>query len=371
MVAKIKYNVFRKRNILITFTVLIIISILLTFSLSLISSIIRGVELYTGGSQGSLIIFSNRSSTPFTGILDLSMINELSRVPGVKYISPELPVPVYLNDSPIVLRGVDPNVFMQCTPIRVLKGFFLNEDDYNGVVLGETLADKMNVDIGSKILVTGVLTKMFQPMIVKGIIRAPYPYDSEALVIIDEARYFRGIYGNYSSMIRVIVDSKDKESVREYIQNIIYNTSISSSAYVSTPSSSVNYYLRKYGFTLDTLLIALIPSVLLSIYSVKYLVVGLLEGNMDIILLLHGVGFSINSIKYFIGKKLLILTIASSIVGSIIGFILLKIIWIFYNIRFLVYIPLYFPWYIPLLTFIFLYITQIIYLSRGNIGDEI
>ena len=369
--AKIKYNVLRKRNIMITFIILIIISILLTFSLSLISSIIRGIAFYTGGNQQTLIIFSSRSNTPFTGILDLSIINEVSHAPGVKYISPELPVPVYLNGSPIVIRGIIPNIFMKCTSTKVLEGSFLDEDDYNAVVLGETLADKMNVDVGSKILVVGVLTKMFQPMTVKGIVKAPYPYDSEALVIIDEARYFRGVYGNYSSMIRVTVNPKDREYAREYIQDIIYNASIKSPAYVSTPSSSVNYYLRKYGFTLDTFLIALIPTILLSIYSVKYLVVGLLDGNMDIILLLHGVGFSINSIKYFISKKLLILTIISSIIGSIIGYILLKIIWIFYNIRFLLYIPLYIPWYIPLLTFILLYTFQIIYLSRGSIGDEI
>jgi ABC-type lipoprotein release transport system permease subunit len=294
---------------------------------------------YVGGGSNEIILLSRGSSTPFTGIIDLNILDNLSRVDGVRYFSPELPILVYLNGSPVVLRGVIPSIFVGSIDLEVLDGYFLDDFDYAYVVVGRRVSEYYSLSVGDKVVLTGLFGEAFHMLVVKGIVDIPEPYDSEVIVNIGLARVFRGISGNYSSMIRIGVEDGSLSIVRDRVMSLIGGED-GKGGLVLRSEEVLGYYLRKFGFDPSTLFVAIIPSIVVSIVLVKYLVGGFIEEHLDHIEVLHEIGFSYRDIRLNYIIQFVMYLIAAIFLGYLVGIIVLDYLWSSFYIRFLIHIPL-------------------------------
>ncbi len=342
----IKKNIIDKKYRLLTILLIFTCIAIFTSTLSIIFSLVNGMYTYVGGGGNELIILSSSSRTPFTGTINLNIVENITRISGVSTVSPELPVPVYVNGSLVILRGVDPKYFTMATNIKILKGRFLNTDDYDHVVIGRKAAEYLDIEVGDRILVTGVLKKSFGYFIVDGIFNAPEPYSSEVLTILPTARVFRGVYGNFSSLIRVIVEEGSYNTVKRDLRETLSYTSnklcsgCGSSNIIGSSTEAMSFYLHKYGFDINVLYIALIPSIIISIFSIKYLVGGILDRHRQTIKILHDIGYSYKAVRLNYMLQTIFYILISSIMGFATGLYLISFIWRIYDIRFLIHIPL-------------------------------
>ncbi len=348
MVRLIRHNILRRRYRILTILLIIVCALIFTFSLSIIFSIFKGVSLYLAGDADELIILSGSSSTPFTGIIDLSLLQNITDIPGVRYVSPELPIPVYLENQPVIARGVEPRLFKSSIEMRIIEGDFIRDGDHVSIAVGYALSKRLGLRAGDRVIITSMMNRVFILMTVKGIVDLPEPYNSELLIPLDTARIIRNTWGNYSSIIRVGVEQDNARSVREEVMDIL-SSSKKGDGFAGEPGESMLYYLRKYGFDINVLFVALIPPVLVSIVSLRYLYSGLLDEHRDIIDILHGLGYSMLDIRSSYIIQILLHIVAASLIGFLIGYILITVVWRLYDIRFLIHIP---PITLPLYTLV-------------------
>ena len=359
-----RYSLLRRRYRALTLVLIVICSLVFTFSLLLSSSLAEAMYTYLGSGEGELILLSRGSSTPFTGLMDTRVIDNISRIEGVVYVSPELLIPIYIDNETLIGRGIHPSLFMEATEVTVLEGEFIDKYDYEYAVVGEELSRRLNLGVGEKILVRSILNKAFQPIVVKGVARLPDPYNSEILIHIDLARVMRGVVGNYSSMIRVGVEKGMWNKVDREVHGLM--ASRPGGELAEAPEEAMLFYLRKYGFDPRILFISLLPPLLISIVSVKYLIGGVLEVHRDIINILHGLGLSIKKIREIFTLQFLLHIIVGSIVGFALGVLLTTLLWEAMDIRFLIHIPsLSIPLYTPILVVAVFTTVSIYYITRG------
>ena len=182
--------------------ILITISLTLTIlSLNIIYSLYTGIEGYISGDPYTLIIYSNRSRTPFTGIINIENLSRL--VGGPEHSSAELPIPAYVNGTPTIVRGIYPRMFMSFSNPTVIEGIYPMNPGYDYAIVGSELARNRHISPGDELILVSIFNEHFTRVRVAGIIEAEYPYNSEILVYIGVARHLRGVQGNYSSIVRI------------------------------------------------------------------------------------------------------------------------------------------------------------------------
>jgi len=354
----------RRRYRALTLVLMIICSLVFTFTLLISLSLAGAMYTYLGGGENEMIILSRGSNTPFTGLIDASVIDDISHIDGVRYVSPELLIPLYIDDETVISRGVYPRLFREATEVTLLEGEFLDVYDYEYAVVGEELSRRLNIDVGDRLLVRSVLNKAFQPIVVKGVARLPEPYNSELLIHIDMARVMRGYQGNYSSMIRIGVEQGMWGSVEKEVDRLM--SSKPGDELAGAPGEAMLFYLRKYGFDPRILFIALLPPLLISIISVKYLVGGMLEEHRDILDILHGLGVSTKKIRGIFTLQFLLYIVIGSCVGFALGLSTAIVLWQAMDIRFLIHIPgLFIPFYTPVLVVTVFILVSVYYITRG------
>ncbi len=326
-----------KRRYRLLTLLLIAISITLTItSLNTVYSLYTGLVNYVSSGPDTVIIFSNRSTTPFTGILDLSGIDKLYGIDGVYAVSPELPIPAYVNGSPVIVRGVYPDSFRAVAGPEMVEGEYIDGADYGAALVGVDLARALGIRLGDELLVASIFNKYFSRLRVVGVIRAGQPYDSEILVYIGVARHLRGVHGNYSSLIRVRVDP-GRPGIEDVIRSVYINAS--PEAMVAGPVEVVDYYSNRVGLSPLVLFVAVVPPAILSIIVIKYLVGGLLDEHSDHIGILVDMGYREGEVRLSIYLQFLRYMSIAVIIGIVASTLLTSIIWMVGNISFLIHIP--------------------------------
>ncbi len=359
-----RYSLLRRRYRALTLVLMIICSLVFTFSLLISSSLAGAMYTYLGGGENEMILLSRGSNTPFTGLIDTSLIDDISRIDGVRYVSPELLIPLYIDGETVISRGVYPRLFREATEVTLLEGEFLDAYDYEYAVAGEELSRRLNLDVGDRLLVRSILNKAFQPIVIKGIARLPEPYNSELLIHIDMARVMRGYPGNYSSMIRIGLEQGMWGSVEKEVNRLL--SSKPGDELAEAPGEAMLFYLRKYGFDPRILFIALLPPLLISLISVKYLVGGILEEHRDTLDILHDLGLSTKKIRRIFTLQFLLYIVIGSGIGFVLGLSTAIILWQVMDIRFLIHIPsLSISVYAPILVVTVFTLVSIYYITRG------
>lgn len=328
----------RRRFIYIFTLTILVVSTVISFSAYALASVYNGFREYIAPYKDTLIILSKDSSTPYTGVIPLDNLGKVVKLGGVYYVSPELPIPAYVGEEAIILRGIEPRYFRESIDIEMLEGTYLDETDYRYILLGCELADRLGLEVGDTVVVRSLLKPNYIILEVKGIYRAGYPYDSEALALLDNARILRGLHGNYSSIIRVVVDPSRMTEVRREVLDILYEGE-GVRGYVEEASRTLDYYLGRYGFSVEAILIPLIPPLIISIISLVYIVKSLYYSHRSIFRSLSTAGARYWDIKKYILIETTPYIVAGILIGLFLGYAILELISRIYWIGFIIKFP--------------------------------
>lgn len=372
----LQYKLMKRRYTLLTIILLLTISLIFTVTLNGLLSITISFKNYVGGKDNIIVLFDAYSRTPFTGSLDIRVVEEINSLDGVKVVSPEVLVPIYLNRSSVLLRGVHPDIDPSILEINVIKGGYLDEDDIYRVLIGDALAERLDISEGDILLARGILRNTYHILKVGGIFTSNPPYNEEVIAHIDLAREFRGFTQNSISIIRVeLMDNvyPDKKSVLNKLQRLIEEAS-SDKGYLSSDKlrtasveEFVTYYMDKIGIDPYTLL--MIPGIILILlsYTIKYLVTGMVSEHSDIFRIIHWLGLSTKDIKKLFFIKLLPYIGISSLFGYILGYLFTYIIWSHSPMRFIIHLSLtQLNILVPIIIFIILGSVTALYIHRSE-----
>src|SRR5208282_3970610 len=117
-----------------------------------------------------------------------------------------------LGNQPVMVRGVDPESFMELQDPVILEGSAIAANDTNQVMVGETLAKQMGLHPGSQITVVGGVRATIAQLAVKGVFSTGTPLDNEVVAPLWVGDWLRGISYNIVSILRIEVSPHEAPS---------------------------------------------------------------------------------------------------------------------------------------------------------------
>jgi len=150
-----------------------------------------------------LSIYSGVALTPLTGLVERSIVDKARSIHGVVYAWSEVTIPSLVNNTPLVIRGVDEE-WIKARKYKIIDGNGLDIESLNRAWLGIKVAEILKVNIGDIIVVKPIFTRVEAILIVSGVIEAGPPYDYEILVPITVGYIMRGL--NNPSVVRIAYD---------------------------------------------------------------------------------------------------------------------------------------------------------------------
>lgn len=155
-----------KRRTLLNASAIAVSTVLLTFHLSLqkgaYTTLIENfVRVQTGHIQIMTEDYLESPQLEFLLKNPDSIEKMFKKIKGIRGIVKRLKVPVLIsgekNSTGALLVGTEPEREKSFSTIYkvIIKGDFLSKDDPSGIIIGKTLADNLNADVGSEIVVIG------------------------------------------------------------------------------------------------------------------------------------------------------------------------------------------------------------------------
>ena len=277
------------------------------------------------------IIYDKASSTPFTGLVPLSL---LKLVYNISVVSPETVVPVVADGKAFFLRGVNPDVFRFFVTMEMLSGEELENRDLYAVVLGYRLAQRLGAKVGDHLTVASAVSRNILTLNVKGVFRSGTPLDDEALSILEVGQILRGCGYSYVTLIRVrpkqgfsfnditkllAVSEEETEQPQTGGWNPLIKLGIKPGRIsVRNPERFITVYLERYGVTFQSLLLASLLVLGLSTATVALAYHLLIQQNSSELSLVRYLGLSESALKL----RLLLIAVATASISSTLGTVL-------------------------------------------------
>jgi ABC-type lipoprotein release transport system permease subunit len=317
-------------------------------------SLYNGFTGYIGEEDGVVALHSNRGSTPLTTIVPTFLSENVSRLNGVIASSAEVIAPVTIEDKAIFIRGINPEEFSKLTTLTMVDGESLSLNDSTSTIVGKNLAHKLNLQVGDKILVYGLLSKTYAELTIKGIYASESIVDDESLVPLYVGQWLRGVSYNYVSIIRIKLDYT-LTNIDTIYDELAKNATASTPAPTLSPTSSTNPkslnelipytkigykisdlgiedaknlmedYLSSFGVTKNTLIIL---SVIVMIFASGTAICALIlfiDQHKRELAIIRMLGASTQRIKLDLITKVLSWSLISSLLGIILSFSILFI----------------------------------------------
>jgi ABC-type lipoprotein release transport system permease subunit len=214
-----------KRAVFSLALILLITSAAFTVTSSILFSVESTASGMLGESANTVVIAQANSRAPFLGTLPLPLVNSLGSVPGVQTISPEVFAPSTLSNQPVMVRGVDPELFLAVQKPAILDGNALGANDTAEVMVGEVLAKQMNLGPGSQVTLVGGVRPTIAEVTVKGVFSTGTPLDNEVVAPLWVGDWLRGVTYGTASIIRIEVSpGQDPSQVSSELQRVVQNT---------------------------------------------------------------------------------------------------------------------------------------------------
>jgi len=261
------------RSLIPLFLALALSSLFYSLTFYLATGSYQALTGYFSTSKNLLIIYDPRSSTPFTGLVSLDVIDRLENITGVLALSPEMLAPCTVNGHAAFARGITEN-------FEKVEDLPVEPPGIDYALAGWKLADRLNLEKGSIIYVAGVLSDTFIVLKVKDIIETNTPLDDEIVVDLTVAQWLRGTKSNTATLVKVLVDPErlDHEKIREILaaeaaEQTVRKTgmpiigrpaSISRAAELIKSTEFMERYVSRYGFGRETIIALSILAFLLS-----------------------------------------------------------------------------------------------------------
>lgn len=332
-----------------TFTLIVILTLTSTlFSVTAYSFLgfYNGFTNYVSEQDDVLAAYSTIGSTPFTGIISLSAVNMIASMKGVVAVSPEVIAPSMIGKQSVFVRGVLPDQLAKINPLTLVNGEGLDVNDTDSTVIGQNLANRLNLKAGDKLLLQGVLSQKYVELKVKGIFQSPSALNDEALVSIIVGQWLRGLGYNEATVIRAKIDLTQTNTNQLYQElKIQTNQTISPSptpksqaqqeleTLIPITSSGISLqnigveksqdfmqsYLNRYGISKDTLIVlSIVVLALASGTALGAITLYVRQHNSDIGII-QSIGVTSNKVKMDLTLRLVTYVLAATIMGTLIS----------------------------------------------------
>ena len=336
------FNYLKRGNVLTLFLILSAASMVFSITATSLLSSYNGFAAYLGGGDNIIAVYDRKSSTPFTGLVPAYLADKIATVDGVLASSPEVLVPCIINSEALFLRGVVPEEFLKLNQLAILEGEMLRLGDFNSVIIGRNVAEKIGLKTEDRVMVYGVLADRYMELNVKGIFESKSPMDDEVIVPIYIGQWLRGTDYNHVTLIRVKLDHLEAASgIFEEIAKAYEQASAPPQAQPKEPSKPLEEtitprtiirfkienigvsqsqrfmegYINRYGVTRETLLVFSITVLFFSSLSVASAAKTLIIHHRGEISILRSLGVS----KGLLKRDLLIKLLPWSILASLFG----------------------------------------------------
>ena len=231
-VSLFRFGYLCRRRALVLVLILTLASTLFSVTAYSFLGFYDGFSSYVGEQNDVVAVYSTSGSTPYTGVVPLSVVDLVEDQVGVVVLSPEVIAPCTVGSQSVFVRGVIPSVVAELGVPVVVEGEFLDLSDMGLCVVGSNLASRLGLEVGDFVLVFGVMSQRYVELQVKGVVSFGSALDDEVLVPLYVGQWLRGIGYNFGTLVRVKIDPE--QTCAEQLFECIRNQTVS-----SVPGASV------------------------------------------------------------------------------------------------------------------------------------
>lgn len=291
-----------------------------------------------GGSRDTVVIYSITASTPFTSIVPTSIAEKLLLVNGVEAIEKEIIVPATIGGKPVIIRGVEPEVFPALASFRIYRGVWIEREDVGSAVVGSRIASHLGIQVGNTLLVKPSLSSTIYPLRVVGIIESGSYLDDEVITSIETARAMRGLGEGYVSLIRVKYDPKmiDPSDLFRILgiearrgvaplsdllrSGAVIRVGITPGVVdIASPGDLIDRYLGQYGLTYSNIVALAVAIFMLTSYTIAISSNTMVRQNEESLSILRALGIPDWRLKAYVAMIVAPIAGISSAAGIYIG----------------------------------------------------
>lgn len=350
----INFRYLRRKRMLTLIVILTLTSALFSVTAYSFLGFYNGFTNYVGEEKDIVAIYSKIGSTPFTGIVQIDIANKIASLEGVIAISPETIAPSTINHQSVFIRGIIPQELTKLNPLTIVEGQTLNITDTNSAIIGKSLADRLQLKTGDKILAFSVLSQRYVELQIKGVFQSESSINDEALVPLYVGQWLRGISYNYVTLIRAKINVT-QTNANQIFQQIANQTTPQSTVSPSpTPKSEaqrelegliplaqanlnvgnigieqsqqfMQNYLDRYGISKDTLIILSIVVLVFASGTATCAITLFIKQHSSDIEILRSIGVSTKKVKADLTLRVVTWALIATIIGTIISAIVITI----------------------------------------------
>jgi len=343
----ISFGYLQKRRFLILTVILALASTLFSVTAFSFFGFYKAFNAYLGESEDIIAIYHRKGTGPFTGFIPLSLVAHVESLDGVLATSPETVTPSLIKGKSAFIRGVIPEEFSKVNQLTMLDGEALQFSDTNFMIVGRGLAKTLNLAVGDKVLILGVMSDRYLTLEIKGMYESLTTLDDEAIIPLYAGQWLRGINYDTINILRVKIDRSkttptqlydiisketqappqpDEETKPSPVEDIIEELIPISNVAINPEELGVketrklmNTYLERYGMTQETLLILSVAVFTFASATIFSATRTLVRQHRHEITVLRSLGAQTKTLKLEIAIKTLPWSILASFLGLFIA----------------------------------------------------
>lgn len=385
----IGYKYVEGRRVMVFVVILVLSSMLFSMMAFSLLGFYRVFGGYLGGGNDIVVVYDRNSNTPFTGLIPIYLVENISSIKGVMAVSPEVIVPCVLKNESVFLRGIVPKDFVKLNQLVMVEGSMIRLDDLDSIIVGKNLAERLDLKPGERVLVLSVFVNQYLELYVKGVFVSRSVMDDEILAPLYVGQWLRGTDYNYVTLMRVKVNSSmvDASVIFEAIG--AKSSSVGSSGVSqlfggllswSRPSFKIENigvnegqkfmesYLSRYGVTKESLIVLSVIVFLLCGVTIVVAFKTILVQHKGVVGILRSIGVSRKFLRVDLLFRLLFWSLFASSIGIVLSLIVLSVMQAYGFLRVLSHTVLIYPDpLIIILNFVLVFVIILLVILRSDL----
>ncbi len=323
-------KIIRPSTTAMTLAVVLLSSTLLSLSYVMITSIQATAIESLGARGGSIVVYSSKALTPYTGLISAREIDRIRKSEGILMYEMEVISPSLVNGLPAIARGVEFNKFSRIFNFALIEGATPSR---TGVLLGVSLAKRIGAKPGDVIWVKSLFTGMAYPLRVDGIAEFNSTMDDELLLPLEIGQALRG-HRSSVTLIRIVPSQhavgkvasemgfeKQLSDLKRWIGRGAL-ASVGETRRILPPERFLEVYFARYGFSQQIVIVMSLAIMVVTSVCSFLAGITLVRYHSRSLKVLMDLGSRILPIFIRISLLSLPLVIAASALGSILGYLI-------------------------------------------------
>jgi ABC-type lipoprotein release transport system permease subunit len=207
----LKIRIVPGKRLLLGMVSICLVASLIFCILSSFLFVINYMNDYIG--KDTIYIFQDGAWSFRSSQIHMNAISDLKNSPGVELVSPESFVYSYVNNNPVIIRGITTNAIILSDYFELVDGEIISDKEYNTALVGFDTAKKLGLKVNDTFIVPSSRISTFSVFKVKGIFKTYSLMDSEILVPLESVwNIDLNPKRNYFSVARIKVNSSFNSS---------------------------------------------------------------------------------------------------------------------------------------------------------------